>query len=680
MSHYKEYERIPLADSTLDDERFHAEQAYAEGYAGGSTKESQSKFQEGDTRIWSRIVRPVSLIPLFAGFVGGILCTLILRFVFPCYSSPSDLLHHSITPPFEHPSVARPPSYAGTFSFPKDIGATEVHEYPPASPTNQKPEHFPTEIGYPGPTATGAEPGLVMTAGAGLYPSWKGTDGLVGAPTWDKHSSSSDEFPSWIEEADEISGKGKPPKEKFNIFHNWGNLSPFYSVPRSSFGIESGPEVPYGCELKGAHILHRHGARYPTTWFGYGSPSAFASRLHAAAENSTTPLKATGALEFLNTWTYKLGGEVLTPFGRQQLFDLGVSMRMKYGSLLEGFKNRLPVFRTESQDRMLASATNFALGFFGWPLENKLLLSVTVEENGYNNTLAPYKTCPNDNNPTIGGRGYYYVEKWTHVYLEEARHRIQKMLHGYPLGIEDIYTMQMMCPYETVALGYSKFCELFTEEEWEGFEYALDLYFWYDSGFGSPVARALGSGYVLEMLSRLTQTPISGHSSPISDPSKLFSVNTTLDSDSLMFPLDQPLYVDATHEVVIVNILTALNVTVLAEDGPPGYTKMKRGRRWITSRIAPFASNVQVQLLQCSANELKDDTQVRIILNDGVVALTGIEGCPEQKDGMCPQETFIKSQKKLVEGSDWEWACHGNWSVPEGDRWRTMTGDPPSKD
>lgn len=26
---------------------------------------------------------------------------------------------------------------------------------------------------------------------------------------------------------------------------------------------------------------------------------------------------------------------------------------------------------------------------------------------------------------------------------------------------------------QTVALGYSKFCELFTEEEWKGFNYAL---------------------------------------------------------------------------------------------------------------------------------------------------------------------------------------------------------------
>jgi hypothetical protein len=57
--------------------------------------------------------------------------------------------------------------------------------------------------------------------------------------------------------------------------------------------------------------------------------------VHQAA--SKGKLKAHGKLGFLNTWTYKLGGDLLTHFGRQQLFDLGVSMRMKYGSMLEPF-------------------------------------------------------------------------------------------------------------------------------------------------------------------------------------------------------------------------------------------------------------------------------------------------------------------------------------------------------
>ena len=72
----------------------------------------------------------------------------------------------------------------------------------------------------------------------------------------------------------------------------------------------------------------------------------------------------------------------------------------------------------------------------------------------------------------------------------------------------------------------------------------LDLYFWYDSAFGSPVARVQGIGYVQELVARLTHTPIAVHNS---------STNATLDDNSATFPLGQSLYVDATHEVVVLN-------------------------------------------------------------------------------------------------------------------------------
>lgn len=55
---------------------------------------------------------------------------------------------------------------------------------------------------------------------------------------------------------------------------------------------------------------------------------------------------------------------------RQQLFALGVKYRNMYGQLLDApalssKKRNLPVFRTESQDRMTKSSLNFAAGFFG---------------------------------------------------------------------------------------------------------------------------------------------------------------------------------------------------------------------------------------------------------------------------------------------------------------------------
>jgi hypothetical protein len=43
---------------------------------------------------------------------------------------------------------------------------------------------------------------------------------------------------------------------------------------------------------------------------------------------------------------------------------------------------------------------------------------------------------------------------------------------GFNLTIPDCLQMQLLCAFETVALGYSEFCGLFTEEEWKGFAYA----------------------------------------------------------------------------------------------------------------------------------------------------------------------------------------------------------------
>lgn len=70
---------------------------------------------------------------------------------------------------------------------------------------------------------------------------------------------------------------------------------------------------------------------------------------------SLTGFTAHGALSFLNQWTFKLGAELLTPFGRKQNFDFGVLARQQYGALLNNFTEAgvLPVFRTQSQDRMV---------------------------------------------------------------------------------------------------------------------------------------------------------------------------------------------------------------------------------------------------------------------------------------------------------------------------------------
>ncbi|TFK67148.1 phosphoglycerate mutase-like protein [Pluteus cervinus] len=522
-----------------------------------------------------------------------------------------------------------------------DAGSTSVDQFPPPSPTNAYPSLFPTNVGYPGGTATGAEPGSIQTAPA--YPVHSGAPHLS-VPAGSGGSQK---------------GLGS------DLFKLWGNLSPWYSVGKKTFGLDSDPGTPQQCSVTGLHFLHRHGARYPTAWASYGGPANFSGRLNNVAQHWT----GSADLEFMNNWTYKLGEELLTPFGRQQMYDLGVSMRIKYGFLLKDFTDTktLPVFRTESQDRMLHSALNFAIGFFGYPFEGQYQQLITIEADGFNNTLAPYSTCKNASNKKKSERAWYFVRRWAAKYLDAARARLQPQLQGFTLTVEDVYTMQQMCAYETVALGYSKFCPLFTLEEWEGFDYALDLAFWYNNAFGSPVARVQGIGYVQEMLARLTHTPLKDHTT---------STNKTIHDNPVTFPLNQSLYVDATHEVVVLNIITALNLTRFSEDGPLPDDHIPRHRKFRVSELAPFGTNVQFQLLTCTD---RSGPQIRVVINDGVAPLTGIRGCPEDKDGLCPVDTFVKAQQEIVAKTDWRWGCDGDWEVPEGPEWDTVTGDPPDK-
>ena len=124
---------------------------------------------------------------------------------------------------------------------PPYVGSTEVHNWPPPTPTNDVPPLFPSNVGHAGATPTGAEPALILTAPS--YPIHTGAPQLVLPATL--HAGS---------------------KKHFNLFKKWGNLSPWYSVKRGAFGINSDPGAPDGCNVTGLHLLHRHGARYPTSW------------------------------------------------------------------------------------------------------------------------------------------------------------------------------------------------------------------------------------------------------------------------------------------------------------------------------------------------------------------------------------------------------------------------------
>ncbi|KAI9620352.1 hypothetical protein KEM48_008175 [Puccinia striiformis f. sp. tritici PST-130] len=414
----------------------------------------------------------------------------------------------------------------------------------------------------------------------------------------------------------------------FIVSRHWGNLSPMFSLPSNTFGIKTGPETPHGCSIDQLHLLHRHGARYPTE---DTLLPKFGKLIHNAQDNGT--FQATGDLR----------SEVLTPFGRSQMFQLGVSYRQKYGFLLptdpdaqphDSETAKKPVFRTTTQHRMYHSALNFAAGFFGLPVEKKYHQSIIIENIGFNNSLAPYLSCPNSQLPKRANLG-------------------PKLLK-----FGKINTMQSLCAYESVAFGRSEFCNLFTPDEWKDFVYANDLDFWYSSSFGNPDSAALGAGWTEELLARLTQiAPSVGKT----------SINITLDADPVTFPLDQSIYVDATHDTVITAVVVALNLTSLAHSGPLPTDRRLEPRSFTSTHIAPdrfvsFGAQLAAQVLSCPIAPGSSSTSksIRFILNDAVIPLDGLQGCePNLNTGQCDLDNFITGLETRLSEIDYQQTCFG---------------------
>jgi hypothetical protein len=126
-------------------------------------------------------------------------------------------------------------------------------------------------------------------------------------------------------------------------FEMMAHLSPYKPAP--GWGVDEHP-LPVGAEIVQVQMLSRHGARYPTL---DANVQAFAARIG----NATSSLKAHGALAFLNSWQYRLGGEILVPKGRQELFDSGVLHAYMYGRLYNP-NSRLIVRTTVSGEEEVA--------------------------------------------------------------------------------------------------------------------------------------------------------------------------------------------------------------------------------------------------------------------------------------------------------------------------------------
>ncbi|KZL87955.1 histidine acid phosphatase [Colletotrichum incanum] len=438
-----------------------------------------------------------------------------------------------------------------------------------------------------------------------------------------------------------------------SIFNMMGYLTPYQPSP--GFGVDE-YALPAGAEIVQVQMLSRHGSRYPTL---KSNVASFGERIAKAGKK----LKAKGALQFLNDWKYQLGHEILVPKGRQELFDSGILHSYMYSSLYN--PNSKIIVRTTTQDRMLKSAEYWLAGFFGLEWTNNATIEVIIEQDRANNSLAGYLNCPNARKQNGGDDA---ANVWISNYLANATARLRGMADGYDWTINDTYAAQTMCPYETVAYGFSLFCDLFTYEEWVGFSYSVDLMFAGNTAFQSPTGRAVGIGYQQEVIARL-QNHTLGYSGS--------QINVTLDNNTVTFPLNQSLYFDFSHDTNIASILTAFGLKQFSQLLQP--TEYPGPHNFTVSHITPFGARLDIEIIK-TPKPFKADRSgydedggetkyVHFVLNQRTVPLGwSFPECDvERKDGWCEFETFLRVQQDMPELADYDRACHGDIeTVPYG--------------
>lgn len=238
------------------------------------------------------------------------------------------------------------------------------------------------------------------------------------------------------------------------------------------------------------------------------------------------------------------------------------------------------------------------------------------------------------------------------------------MIEDFNWTLDDTYAAQTMCPYETVAYGFSRFCDLFTYEEWVGFGYSVDLSFAGNNAFQSQTGRAIGIGYQQEVIARLKNHTL-GYSGS--------QINVTLDNNTETFPLNQSLYLDFSHDTNIASVLTAFGLTQFSEllspkshPGPHNFT---------VSHLTPFGARLDIEIIKTpkplaadrsgylpSGSETK---YIHFVLNQRTVPLGwSFPECDvDRLDGWCELETFLKVQEEMPKLAKFDQACFGDFKA-----------------
>ncbi|WVQ73040.1 hypothetical protein IAR50_002603 [Cryptococcus sp. DSM 104548] len=334
-------------------------------------------------------------------------------------------------------------------------------------------------------------------------------------------------------------------------FTHLGTFSPWHPSP-NAYGIPT--QDPQECKLDMVQMFMRHGEREAT-----GSKQMAIQAMAEKVAGNWTWNTDDDNLNYLSTWTWTEPTDYLTPLGSATAFAAGVAFQNKYKGLLPDYAyynwtgaDPIPI-RATDEERVQVTAQSFASGFLGPSYTSRSTWQITPDSDAsFNSTLSP------QNCPAADTASYTSSDTFNAYFLPLVAARLNLTLpEGLNLTESEVEGLMNACAFDSFRLERpSPICGLFTEKEWQGYEWAIDMTQNDKAGYGGPLGTFKGAGWVTEMIARLNNTY----------PIQVASINSTLSSSPSTFPLEAPIYLDFGHDTTLESIITAMGLLKPAEE------------------------------------------------------------------------------------------------------------------
>jgi hypothetical protein len=330
----------------------------------------------------------------------------------------------------------------------------------------------------------------------------------------------------------------------------------------------------------------------------------------------------------------------LTDFGRQQLFNEGRQFFQRYPDLS---KAKVPFMRGSGVPRVMDSAEHWIKGFREekYGKNEKPEKSALIDLGGsWRNTLG--YVCAN--RKMTASREIQKAIDEGKIIIPIVRRLNAELKPSNPFTISEVLMIMDMCPFSTAASPNGqideRWCNLFTSEEWQAYDYDQSVRNFYRNGPGNEVSPTAGVGFVNELMARMLEKPVRDNT----------MVNMELDKDPSSFPLKNKLYADFSHDNIITTILAAVGAYDQTGKDSLDPNKIQRPQDvggWASSWAVPLAGRVFFEKMKCDGEK---EEMVRVIVNDRVMPM---KRCKADNLGRCKLDQFVYSQGFARHGGKW---------------------------